>query len=116
MDDWKAKTTSAEGINGVVKDIGTYIENLTANVKKIKNSMKLIEDTPYKGKCDDIPVIIIAQTSYIMNKGLEAITEREAAARNLKELSMYLSKYADEDNWDGKYYKIGEVTQPQSKI
>lgn len=111
---WKAKTASFAGINDVIASINKFREEkLETNIKSIKAAMDDIEGTKEEGTCYSLPVIAVAEISYVMTKATETVKHRQASSAGLKGLSDYLSSYVKEKrNWNDSNYLIGNVPEP----
>jgi len=115
LEKWQTGATSAKGIEDEIKEIDGITKKLDENVKAIKAAIKVVQGVDDKEKCTSIPLNVLAQSSYIMTQAYEAITRREAASTNLKELSKYLAKYRDKTSWNGNYYQFGSVPSPANQ-
>lgn len=110
---WASKTTSPAGIDSVKNSIKEVTDKLDENVKNIKISIDNIVKTKNEGVCYFLPVVVVAQTSFVMSKAHEAVNHRETSSKNLKELYNYLSKYNKNImSWNGSNYLIGTVQEP----
>lgn len=107
---WAKNTNSESGIKNTITEIEAKSKTLQENVDIIKKIRNKIEEANSDTVCPGVPVNVLSEVSFVMDRASEAVAQRELMKKYLDSLSAHLKKY--QNDWIGKYYKIESIQSP----